>query len=321
MTGHRRTIQTTARVLPSLCALLAFAVLPAGRAMAWGNDGHKIVCAIADKLLPAKHQQEVKRLVRLYRPGNVGEPYSYLSTACVFADRARTNARSYAEAKKNGNAVKAEELKGWSRFGKYSDWHFLNVSRASHDATAGDCHDDCVLKGIEEHRKRLADSTLADWKRAEALLLLGHWVGDIHQPLHVSYEDDLGGNKIDEIEGDYYNSPHLHSVWDSGIITKSHGSGDWWTYAGTLKDGIATSDRSTWEQSAPLDWANESYDITTKPEVEYCEWAAAECRSEGDTRTLDASYQAQFQPVVELRLQKAGVRLAKLIREALDEAD
>jgi hypothetical protein len=25
---------------------------------------------------------------------------------------------------------------------------------------------------------------------------VGHWVGDIHQPLHVSFEDDRGGNSV-----------------------------------------------------------------------------------------------------------------------------
>jgi hypothetical protein len=40
-----------------------------------------------------------------------------------------------------------------------------------------------------------------------------HWVGDIHQPLHVSYADDQGGNKIKPIDGGLYTSKALHSVW------------------------------------------------------------------------------------------------------------
>ena len=29
-----------------------------------------------------------------------------------------------------------------------------------------------------------------------ALKFLGHWIGDLHQPLHVSYADDKGGNHV-----------------------------------------------------------------------------------------------------------------------------
>ncbi len=35
-------------------------------------------------------------------------------------------------------------------------------------------------------------------KRQHALTFRGHFVEDIHQLLHVSYEDDRGGNKIVE---------------------------------------------------------------------------------------------------------------------------
>jgi S1/P1 Nuclease len=33
-------------------------------------------------------------------------------------------------------------------------------------------------------------------ERLEALEYLGHWVGDVDQPLHVSFQDDRGGNDL-----------------------------------------------------------------------------------------------------------------------------
>ena len=54
-------------------------------------------------------------------------------------------------------------------------------------------------------------------------------------------------------------------------------------------------------------------------DVRYCARDGATCRSEGRTRTLRASYQERFRPVVELRLEQAGVRLAKLLAAALHE--
>lgn len=292
------------RILRSviLVAILAWPALAAQRAAAWGDDGHKIICAIANSLLSEAQRNEVQRLVNLYRPGE-GTPYRYFTAACAFADVARANGQ-------------AGRSRTWARFKRFDNWHFMNVSRQANRATQADCHDDCVLKGIAQHRERLADPRLKDWERAEALILLAHWVGDIHQPLHVSYGDDLGGTNINRIKGDYYRSRNLHSVWDSGIINKARGRRDWLEYGKALMNVDAVQRRS-WESSSPLDWANESYAIAIEQETDYCELRGGSCRSEGRTRTLTERYQHRFQPVVEVRLRQAGVRLAKVIAEAL----
>ena len=61
----------------------------------------------------------------------------------------------------------------------------------------------------------LSSSTATEQQRPEALKYVGHWVGDIHQPLHVSFEDDRGGNEVG-VSG--LCSWNLHAVWDSCII-------------------------------------------------------------------------------------------------------
>ena len=51
-----------------------------------------------------------------------------------------------------------------------------------------------------------------------ALEFLTHFVGDIHQPLHVSYADDRGGNSV---EVHFFNEKtNLHECWDTKIIEK-----------------------------------------------------------------------------------------------------
>jgi hypothetical protein len=50
----------------------------------------------------------------------------------------------------------------------------------------------------------------------ESLMFLAHFVGDVHQPLHVGYEDDEGGNTI--IVHWYRRKANLHHVWDVSII-------------------------------------------------------------------------------------------------------
>ena len=42
----------------------------------------------------------------------------------------------------------------------------------------------------------LSSSNASQAQKLESLKFLGHWVGDIHQSLHVSIEDDGGGKSI-----------------------------------------------------------------------------------------------------------------------------
>lgn len=49
-----------------------------------------------------------------------------------------------------------------------------------------------------------------------ALRFLVHFVGDVHQPLHVGFTSDMGGNTI-KVKF-FSTSTNLHSVWDTYII-------------------------------------------------------------------------------------------------------
>jgi hypothetical protein len=296
--------------------MIAVQVTFPGGARAWADDGHKIICAIAEELLNGEQRRELRRLVQTYRPGG-GSPYRYFTTACTFADLARARSREYEKAIRRRDHRRAEALQVWARFARFDDWHYLNLPRSAQRVAAPLAGHDDVLGAIDEHRARFTDKRLEDWQRAEALILLGHWVGDVHQPLHVSYEDDAGGNDVSRIKGGYYRSADLHAVWDSGIIDKARGERDWLAYARTLRQ-IPPADRIAWESSSPLDWANESYAVTIEADTDYCERTATTCRWEGRTRTLTRSYQLRFQPVVETRLRQAGARLARLIAAGLD---
>ena len=294
-------------------ALLATATT----AHAWGDDGHRIICRIAASVLGEADRREVERLVRAYR-GPEGTRFAQYTEACIFADTGRAKARLFGEAVRDGNSTAADRLAGWQRFAAFDVWHFINVPRTARVVRMANCHDDCVLKAIATHRRIRAGASTQE--RAEAVMLLGHWVGDVHQPLHVSFADDRGGNDIDHIKGGFYSVPNLHAVWDSGIIAKAHAGRGWSTYARDLSAAIDDARRREWVRSEPIDWANESYRITIEHDVRYCARDGATCRWEGRTRTLRASYQARVQPIVEERLEQAGVRLAKLLAAVLHDA-
>ena len=166
--------------------------------------------------------------------------------------------------------IKAES--GWD-FAK--PWHYMTVQP---DETAGDVaeYNDRnprindvregidlmvgVLEGEADARQRLTDlaneedAQLLDGSLdATALAFLIHFVGDVHQPMHVGKNRDSGGNKIAVMYfGDRYN---LHSVWDTHII--EHERLSYTEFAAFA--GIHTRNRKAdWENAELEEWIEES---------------------------------------------------------------
>lgn len=296
-----------------MLAVLFLITVCTSNVFAWGEEGHRMVCRIAYLSLSPDDQKEVDRLTKAYKiPPDSTLKINSFPDACVFADEARKQAR----------AVKAGSTTSpWLHFKGFSNWHFLNVGRSATKIQEKACNNDCVLTGITTHSGMLKNGT-TDQERAEGLVFLGHWVGDIHQPLHVSYADDLGGNHIQPVTGGFYPIPtsyplNLHAVWDGSIIRIIIAGPGWRAFADSLQGKITSKQKTAWSTSTPLAWAQESYDVTTLAGVEYCKKTNAGCEAFGTGRDLTKAYQDQFAKVVDLRLQKAGTRLAVLIHEAL----
>lgn len=286
-----------------------FAFFVASSGFAFGPDGHRVVCQIALLELNEADRAEVVRLTRAFeRPD--GDHESSFDEACNFADTARENAQ--------------DGIPGWEDFNDFDNWHFLNLPRETRDAAPTHCHHDCVLEGLEQDAKLLRTGG-DDQAKAEGLIFLGHWVGDAHQPLHISFRDDLGGNQIKLSANSKY-SGHLHRVWDSGIVMEAmrlaHLQNKPRDYAKNLQSRITSAERTEWLAVGERAWLQESYDIALRPDVQYCRFdttpfGGEKCRRIGGKRTLTNDYQTKFEGVVETRLQQAGVRLAEEIRKAL----
>jgi len=270
-------------------------------AAAWGPPGHKIVCYMAEELLSKSKQKKLNALVKTFE--HEGMRFDYFSTGCTFADTARRMAD--------------DKVKGWEQFGEFKKWHFLNLKRDDFTVDRGDCHpkQGCVLLGIERDTKALKNGT--NKEKAMALMFLGHWVGDLHQPLHISYADDWGGNKIDHVAGFYKDirRKKLHSVWDGGILKKAGGSPDWRAYAHKLLAEIREDAPAP--TGGPTDWAQESFDITTAPETLYCKKKNGKCNTMGPNRTLTEAYQDAHATTMDQRLKLAAERLAAILEDAL----
>ena len=173
----------------------------------------------------------------------------------------------------------------------------------------------CVVTAIGKDCVVLSDKTAPQAQRADSLKFLGHWVGDVHHPLHVSFEDDRGGNEI-RVSGDC--SGNLHSAWDSCLVSAAVGESVQGA-AAALASSITPTQAQMWRQSGPREWANESFEITESVQTKYCVMHGNSCDQPSGSVRIDQAYIDKNVPIVKEQLQKAGVRLADLLDKALGE--
>jgi hypothetical protein len=260
-----------------------FLVSLCGGASAWGDTAHQVVCEMAFRLAKSATQAEIQRLINSDASGT----YPDFSEACVLPDHPR---------------IRAPE-------------HFLNLPRDSAGLTSDNCPlaQKCVLTAILSDLKVLSDKNESDARKLLALESIGHWVGDIHQPLHVSFEDDRGGNTI-KVSGCAGN---LHAVWDSCLVNYAVGS-DVAKASASLMAAITPAVQAQWINSSPRDWANETFAIAKAPATRYCLMHGQSCDQTDESLTITTEYLATNKSVVRVQLEKAAVRLANMLDKAFE---
>jgi hypothetical protein len=147
------------------------------------------------------------------------------------------------------------------------------------------------------------------------MLLEGDWssiipVGDIHQPLHVSFVDDRGGNNV-RVNGQC--AWNLHATWDTCLVLYAVGP-DAADAATDLLSAIGPDVRARWAASEPRDWANECFAISEAVKTGYCVMHGPSCDAGAGSMSIGADYLDANEPVVKEQLQKAAcVSLGSLI--------
>ncbi|CAN6451613.1 unnamed protein product [Victoria cruziana] len=187
MAGNKETF------LILLCSIL-FVVVPL--AHGWGKEGHYIICRIAQGRLGEKAAAAVNDLLPDYAQND-------LASLCLWADHMKFILR-------------------WSAPLHYIDTpdSLCNFAYRRDCKNAEGEENMCVAGGIQNYTRQLetySDSSLrSQYNLTQALLFLSHFVGDVHQPLHVGFTTDRGGNAIDVKW--FTTKTVLHHVWDTSMI-------------------------------------------------------------------------------------------------------
>ncbi len=268
--------------------------------------GHKIVCQLAFDHLPLAKQQRITQLlhavprdqqtiINSYNRLKKNSPLTF-ANACTWADAIKKHQKKHPQLK------------------QYNTWHYLNVPRDLMRITKATCNKNCLAQAIIKHQQQLK-STPRSWQSAQALLFLGHWLGDLHQPLHVSYASDLGGNKIN-LTKKRGRCKNLHWYWDTCLIKAAKRSKKQWLKYLNLQ--WHKSYTPAYQAKQVWQWADESYQLVRAPSFQYCQLNSQNvCLQPRGKIKLADDYDQHYLPIMERQLLKAAQRLTRLLEQSL----
>jgi hypothetical protein len=200
------------------------------------------------------------------------------------------------------------------RFNYSFPWHYQNVDVCKPFDPAAACKDgNCVSAQIERNAKLLGNRELPARERLQALAFLAHFVGDLHMPLHAGDRGDRGGNDFRASYG-VIGGRNLHSIWD-GFLAERAISNPLAHAAGILSE-LAPDARIAMRGGTVTDWSRESWEASR--DFAYGAVMADPCGPVPTTRpVIGEETVRRLIPVVRKQIARGGLRLSRLLDEAL----
>lgn len=275
--------------------LLLLALLLPSPAFAWGRYGHETVAQIALLTVQPSTRAEINRLLAVEGQLDTPEcPVRTLEDASVWADC----------------------LRGYrDRFSYTFPWHYQNVDICRPFDLSAACKDgNCVSAQIERNAKLLADRSLPVRERLAALAFVTHFVGDMHMPLHSGDRGDRGGNDVAAAYGLIEGRTNLHSAWDGFLAERSISTPPGGPKG--LLQPVSAEERAAIAAGSVTDWAREAWQLSR--DQAYASVLGDPCgpKPEGRARIEEATTQRLI-PTVRTQILRAGLRLSRLLDEAL----
>lgn len=249
------------RLLFTFFCLAGFANVSFG----WGATGHRATGWVAEQHLTPKAKKKIKELLS-------GQSLAMVTT---WMDDVRSD----------------------STYNYMSDWHWVTVETGETYEQSKKNPNGDVIMTLERIIGELKSKKLSRDKEIEAIKILAHLVGDIHQPLHVGCCDDRGGNRV-KVKW-FGRDTDIHSIWDSDMINDTRLS---YTELGM---SLPVPDKATiqkWQAASVREWSVES--MSYRKQV----YATG-------NGSLGYKYAYNNLPAVNERILQAGIRLAGVLNQ------
>lgn len=241
-------------------------------AFGWGQKGHDTVAYIASQHLTDKTAQAVDSLLD-------GKSLVYWAN---WLDNA-SHTPEYAYTK---------------------TWHYKNIDEGFAFEEAPNIPEGNIVDAIYSQVEILRAPEASKDEKALALKMVAHFLGDIHQPMHMGRSTDRGGNS--HLVYFFREPSNLHSVWDMNILESAHA----WSHTEWQReiDRIdSETENALLKDGSPETWGKETYEI--------CKDIYS---STPEDTNIEYSYVAQWSPVIEAQLLKGGLRLADVLNSIFD---
>jgi hypothetical protein len=233
----------------------------------WGKTGHRAVGEIAGKYLSKKAEKQILKLL---------------------------DGHSLAFVANYGDDIKSDRA-----YDHYSPWHYVNFPFGEKYETHPKSEKGDIIQGIEKCITVLKNANSSREDKVFHLKMLVHFMGDLHQPLHIGLADDKGGN---DFQVRWFNDgTNLHSVWDYKMLDFYEMS---YTEVATNTDVLSKEQVEAIKKGNVIDWMYESRvlceDIYANTEI---------------GEKLSYNYMYKYMNTLRSQLQKGGIRLAKVLNE------
>lgn len=214
-----------AAAIAVVAALSSAISLPA---FGWGQTGHRVTGAIAQRHLNADAQAQIAAIL----------PNETLAEASTWPDEMRSNPSEF-----------------WRRTA--SPWHYVTVPEHKHYDEVGAPEEGDAYTALVNFTKTLKDPKASLEDKQLALRFIVHIIGDLHQPLHAGNGTDKGGNDV-KVRF-FWQDSNLHRVWDSQLLDQRQLSFTEWT--NWLDAKITQDDIDAWGSADAKVWIKESTQI------------------------------------------------------------
>jgi hypothetical protein len=201
-------------------------------AFAWGQIGHRVTGAIAEKYLSFEARAAVREILG---------PSEGLAEAATWPDFMRSSTETF-----------------WKN--EAPPYHFVTVPVGKSYAEVGAPPEGDAVTALRRFAAVLKDPPAGLESKRLALRFTVHIIGDLHQPLHAGSGADHGANDVKvKFFGEETN---LHAVWDEGLIGREQLSYTEWSdlLSAKITDDLARA----WSNHDPLVWIGESTAIRDK---------------------------------------------------------
>jgi hypothetical protein len=312
------------RVIGLLAIAGAVLAISGETSLAWGPQGHRAVAVIAERILHQSDPAALSKITTLLATDKTDR-----LTKPDIADEA-----TWADAL----MAKSQEARTATAL-----WHTVRFKPDNPDLAAA-CfnhpalptgypashgpQDDCSVDKISQFVGELKDPQTSPHEKLTALQFLLNLVGDLHDPLYAIDRGDQGG-ACTAVQISGKPPVRLSTLWGDTLVRQVVG-GDPASGAARVIGGVSAAEIEKWRSGNPPDWAQESLQIAKTVAYAFNPATPAgkyspppvkgqpESCSSVDLYRADPDYETKALAAVKTQLAKAGVRLARVLRDAFD---